>query len=206
MLSLSLTLLLGSSSSAISRTIIRLNEKNTVLLMGPVDKYSVMLVNSELRKLNKSLPSKEPIYLILATPGGSVIDGMDIVNLAQSLDRPVHTITSFAASMGFVIAQHLNKRYILQNGILMSHRMKASAQGEVGGEMDEELAFAKAISREISKVCAERMSMELEAYEKRVSDEWWLYGQHAVENKAADEVVTVDCSEGLVSKGMCPIP
>jgi ATP-dependent protease ClpP protease subunit len=169
-----------------------------------VTAVSVKEVIKEIRAKDKLLSSKEPLYLILNTPGGSVLDGMDIVNLTHSLNRPVHTITLFAASMGFVIAQHLNKRFILQNGILMSHRMKTGAEGEVGGELDEALAFARAISREINLVCAERMSMEVEAYERRVSDEWWLYGQHAVNNKAADEVITVSCSDALVQSGKCP--
>lgn len=175
-----------------------------MVLNGPVDAFMVKMVIKELREKDKNLKRNKPIYLILNTPGGSVIDGMDIVNLTHSFNRPVHTITLFAASMGFVIAQHLDTRYILQNGILMSHRMRTGAQGEVGGELDEALTFARAISREINKVCAERMSMEIDAYEKRVSDEWWLYGQHAVDNKAADEVITVRCDDKLIEAGMCP--
>jgi ATP-dependent protease ClpP protease subunit len=200
---LALSLLLFSIP-ANSKQVIALTQENTVLLHGPVTFESSRGVLAEMRIKDKNMLKGEPMYLILNTPGGSVLDGMDIVSLAQSFDRPVHTITYFAASMGFVIAQHLGTRYILQNGILMSHRMKTGAQGEVGGELDEALAFARAISREINLVCAERMSMEVEDYEKRVSDEWWLYGQHAVNNKAADEVITVSCTDGLIQEGKCP--
>lgn len=198
-------MLLVYSIPASSKQVLSLNEENTVILNGPVSAESVKEVIRELRLKDKSLPGKEPIYLLLNTPGGSVFDGMDLVSAAESLNRPIHTVTIFAASMGFVIAQHLGTRYILQNGILMSHRMKTGmGAGEVGGELDEALAFAKAVSREINIVCAQRMSMEVEAYERRVSDEWWLYGQHAVNNKAADEVITISCSDGLIAANKCP--
>ena len=204
-MSLLLVSLLTFSVPANSRQALQLNKDNTIVLNDQVDRSSVKDVINQLREKDKILPGNEPIYLILNTPGGSVIDGMDIVSMAQSLKRPVHTVTVFAASMGFVIAQHLNIRYILQNGILMSHRMKTGmGAAEVGGELDEALSFAKAISRVINNICAQRLSMSVEAYEARIADEWWLYGQHAVDNKAADEIITVSCSEGLINVGKCP--
>lgn len=205
LLTLLLLFLTLSPLFADNKKVIYLNEENTIVLFEAVSAESVKEVNKNIRLLDNLLPKGEPLYLILNTPGGSVIDGMDIVNLAQSLSRPVHTITIFAASMGFVLAQHLNLRYILQNGILMSHRMKtAMSQAEVGGELDEALSFSHIINKTINNVCANRMSMNLEDYERRIADEWWLYGQNAVDKKAADEVITVSCTEKLVALGKCP--
>jgi ATP-dependent protease ClpP protease subunit len=200
-----LILLLPHLSQANSKQVLRLNENNTVLLNKQVDTDSVKDVINQLRLLDKLLPPEAPIFLVLNTPGGSVLDGMDIVNVAQSLERPVHTLTIFAASMGFVLAQHLNKRFILQNGVLMSHRMKSGTQGEVGGEMDEMLRFSHIINTIINQGCADRMHMSLSDYNSRVADEWWLFGQNAVDLKAADEVVTFSCSEQLISNGKCPL-
>jgi ATP-dependent protease ClpP protease subunit len=165
--------------------------------MGP----SVAHVVETLRKLDKQLPAGEPIYLLLDTPGGSVVDGMNIVNTALSLDRPVHTITIFAASMGFVLVQHLGTRYILPNGVLMSHRGKVGANGEIGGELDELMRFFKEISRQIDQACAERLGMSLKAYQERIADEWWLYGSEAIKHDAADEIVVLKCSADMQN---CP--
>ena len=182
-------------------TVLELSPRNTIvfnaIVIGPTVQYAIR----KLRELDKKLAPGEPIYVLLDTPGGSVIDGMNFINAANSLDRPVHTITIFAASMGFVFVQHLGTRYILPNGILMSHRGKVGVQGEINGELDELIRFFKEISRQIDEVCAERLGMKLEEYQKRIADEWWLYGSEALKHDAADEVVLIKCSAEMES---CP--
>jgi ATP-dependent protease ClpP protease subunit len=56
---------------------------------------------------NQRFSSNEPIYLFLNTPGGSIQTGLEIIESLKGLDRPVSTVTLFAASMGFQIAQNL---------------------------------------------------------------------------------------------------
>ena len=111
---------------------ITLTNTNTIILNDQVDSNSVSQVMQEVQKLDSTVKSGEPIYLFLNTPGGSIQDGLELMEYLNSLNRPIHTITLFAASMGFQIVQSQGERYILKNGILMSHKARGGISGEFG--------------------------------------------------------------------------
>lgn len=99
-------------SFAVQAETIVLNDQNTLSLNSQVDGESMGLLTAGLIALNK-IDTKEPIYLVIRSPGGSVYDGLDFIRYAQTSRRPINTITLFAASMGFQIVQGLGKRYVV---------------------------------------------------------------------------------------------
>ena len=112
---------------------ITLTEDNTAVLRQAFTAQSVTELKGDLLKLNANLKSGYPIYLVLYTPGGEIQKGFELFEFIKGLNRPVHTITIFAASMGFQTVQHLGTRYILNYGILMSHFSRGGSRGQYGG-------------------------------------------------------------------------
>ena len=135
------------------------------------------------------------IYIVLYTPGGSVNAGKLFYDTLHALPCEFHTITIFAASMGYQTVQNLGTRYILPSGILMSHRASIRGlSGEVNGELDQVLKLIKSNVRELDVTAAERVGITLEEYNKAIADELWMTGNQAVETNHADEVILVKCS------------
>lgn len=185
------------STLAMSKPI-ELTEKNTVVFRGVVDSGTVSKAQSDLLALHLTLPKGEPVYLFLDTPGGDIEAGMDFINFAKSLNREVKTITSFAASMGFMMAQQLDERLILPGGILMAHRAHIGLEGQIPGEFNTRSDFfLKLITRE-EEIVAKRLKLSHSNYAKLIHDEYWVHGSDAVEQKAADKVVDVVCSKELL--------
>lgn len=179
---------------------IRLTTKNTVNFRGPVDGDSTTRVTLELVRLIKERGNqKYPIYLVMDTPGGSVFEGLSFITFLESLEN-VDTITLFAASMGSAIVQgNPGRRYVLKNGILMFHRARGGFQGQFeDGEVEQQLALWKSIVRGMEQTNADRMSMPLSTYKEKVKDELWIYGADNVEQKAADAVTAIKCSDDLI--------
>lgn len=180
-----------------------LSEKNTVVLRDEVTDESVGKCIKKLQSLDTEKEAGSPIYLVLDTPGGSIQAGIELMEAVKGLRRPVNTVTIFAASMGFQIAQNLDDRLILSGGVLMSHKARGAAQGEFSpasdSQLDKRLNFWKSRLLEMDKKTVERTKgkQTLQSYQAAYENELWLSGSDAVAQGYADKVVSVRCDESL---------
>lgn len=180
-----------------NRKTINLEAGNTLLVKSVISDDSVAQIQIKALKMSALLPKDAVIYLVLETPGGSISAGADLIDQLKALPQKVHTITLFAASMGFQIAQQMERRYIVNQGTLMSHRASGGIEGQFDGEVETRLAAAKRQIQYLDYIASKRMGMTMEAYKKLVKDEYWVLGFDAVQEKAADEVVNITCGESM---------
>lgn len=189
-----------------NKDVIVLSKNNLIVLNSQVDAASEAHVLSEAKRLDKSRflgSNKDPVYLYLSTPGGYVHVGMEMIEGLNGLNRPVHTITSFAASMGFQLVQNLGNRYILKSGVLMSHRARGGVEGEFGGSDPSQLLnririFTQQLTEmDEQTVRRTKGKQTLDSYQKAYANELWVTGQEAVEQGYADQVITIKCDDSL---------
>lgn len=198
-----LSLMLASPAQAKSELpVLKLTKDNTAVLFGVVDSQSVSNVMQQIQKLDSSLKSGYPINLVLYTPGGSIQDGLELIEYLKSVNRPINTVTVFAASMGFQIAQNLGKRYILQNGVLMSHKAAGGFEGEFGdgnSQIDSRYGLWMDRVREMDQQTVSRTNgkQTLKSYRDAYQNELWLTGTKAVGGGYADTVVSAACDKSL---------
>lgn len=184
--------------TARSKTI-ELNEDNSLVLNKAFDMESVSKVLSRAFQLSIKNPSQD-LYLVLDSPGGSVIAGMNLLEGLKAIPNKVHTITFSAASMGYQTVQNLGTRYITSYGYLMSHRAHISGvSGQIPGELETRIKFYKDLLTNLDIQTASRVGLSLEEYSKLIHDEYWVVGASAVKAGHADELVEVVCSKKLVS-------
>jgi len=145
-----------------------------------------------------ALITDKSLYTVLYTPGGSVSTGNSIISTLNGLKRPVHTITIFAASMGFQTAQNLGERYILPTGTLMSHQMSGGVEGSFGSNLETRYAHSTRMGDLMDERAAKRMKLSLKDYKLLIANEWWKDGQDAIDKNAADKVVNIVCTKRLI--------
>ena len=186
---------------------ITLTKDNLVSINSQVDSRSVTEASIAIQKLNAS-ESKDPIYLVLNTPGGSVFDGIEFIRYAKSSRRPVHTITLFAASMGFQIVEALpGTRYIAESGVLMSHRAATGGlSGQFPGELNVRLDFLGEVTRELDEGVAKRAGMSLKQYQDLIHDEYYATPEKAIKGKFADKKAEVKCDDSLNGTYLISVP
>jgi ATP-dependent Clp protease protease subunit len=208
-LSLSLTLFLAACTTGFSsrspaeemsvkQEAITLSKDNTVVLKDQVNAQSINKVKSALAALSQQNPQKD-LYLFLDTPGGSVIEGLSLVDFVRGLPNKVHTITQFSASMGYVIVQNLNTRYVLRSGILMSHR---ASMGELSGTQEQiksTLTFYGRMLDNVDRTCSNRVGISLDDYKELIYNDLWLDAESAVILNHADYIANVTCDQSLQS-------
>jgi ATP-dependent Clp protease protease subunit len=177
-----------------------LTERNSVSFNKPFTSDYVAKKQLEIFSKNALLSKSDPIYLIMDTPGGSVTAGLSFIDSLKSLKRPVHTITLFAASMGYQVVQELGIRYITPSGTLMSHRGAISGiGGQVPGELNSRLNYVQGLLEQMNIRAAGRINVGVEAYKASIVNELWIFGQQAVDTKNADAVANVTCDTKLSS-------
>jgi ATP-dependent Clp protease protease subunit len=183
---------------------ITLTPENSVSLVMDFNDESIAKLSRKLADLDSSYFSNSPIYLFLSTPGGSIQSGLELFQFVDGLKRPVHTITSFAASMGFQAVQNLGARYVLNNGILMSHRAFGGFKGEFGGQLGSQLDsrygfWLKRIEKlDLHTVKRTKGLQTLQSYQAAYENELWIEGQDAVDAGYADAIANVRCSQSLL--------
>lgn len=191
---------MAASAFAGQNKTITLTDKNTVSLRDTVTWNSISQLQFELLLKAAQLDDSEPIYLVLDTPGGSVSAGEMLIDTINTIDNPVNVVVLFAASMGFQITQSANKRFIINSGTLMSHRATVGLKGQIDGELESQLNYIKSMVEAMEARSAKRIGLTLSDYKSKIVNEMWDYGQSAVNNNLADEVVNVKCSNSLIKK------
>lgn len=193
---IALNMVFALNAHAQAKNVLELHQENTVVLRGVVDSSSVAMLEVKLLAMSATLPDNEVIYLILDTPGGSVSDGTQLIDFINGLPQTVKTVSLFAASMGFQIAQNLGERLVLPSSTLMSHRASMGGlEGQVPGELLTRLNYYLRDLRSLDQRAANRMRMSLKSYQRLIDHELWLKGSEAVRMRAADRVIYAKCDK-----------
>lgn len=192
-------LLVSFAFNAFAETV-QLNADNTVYFKDVVYSESVTSVIGELAKRESN--SEPVIYLVLDTPGGSVFAGLNLIHFLKGYKKPVKTITVFAASMGFQIANgNPGERLIVDTGVLMSHPMSGGMGGEIGEDLslDRRIGYIKEVVKTMDDqvVARTKGKQTLATYRKGYDNELWTTGSNAVETGYADAVTNISCSPAL---------
>lgn len=174
-----------------------LKPDNTLVFNEVVTDESVSKFQLKSQEMSNKLPKNQEIILVLYTPGGSVSAGMLLMDNLKALPQKVKTLTIFSASMGFQFVQNLSDRMIIPSGILMSHRASGGMEGEIGGEFDVRFNAVKRQIEYLDRIAAKRMKMSLETYRELISDEYWVHGFEAVDDRAADKLILARCGKEM---------
>ena len=193
-------ILLSAQLLSQSSDSILLTENNTVHFSGKVDEVSVAKAQRELGLLSVKLGKNDIIYLVIDSPGGSVVDGNQFIDFASALPQKIKPICVFCASMGYHMFQSFDERLVMPSSMLMSHRVSIGGlSGQVPGEANSRLKRIERISHEMDVKVAKRIGSTVEAYKALIYDELWLSGAEAVEVKHADRLAKFRCSKGLLT-------
>lgn len=177
--------------------IVNLNSTNHVKIQGPIDHYSIDLAISQL-----NLITDKHFYIYLDTPGGIVDEGERFVTqlkYKQATGSYVTCIAENALSMGFYIFQNCNNRLVTPSGKLMQHQISLNNNRIPLDNLDSYIKMVRKISRNINQFCANRINITVEDFEKRVNNDWWLYGQDAIKENAADGMTLVGIPNTVVT-------
>jgi len=180
-----------SSLLSENKTVVRLDSynKRIVYFNSDFNRSSVQAAVAELKQMEAK--STERILLALNSPGGSVVDGAELISQMQASKAPVDTVClKLCASMAAITHSYGVKRYALDKAILMFHPASGGAQGQVPNM----LSLLKTITRYVDKMNANiinRSNFTKDEFERLVAYELWIDSEDALKRGLIDAIVNL---------------
>lgn len=179
-----------SPQSTYKKTVYNLNltSANTVLLLGEVGASS-MAISQELQQKAKK---NKVVYLLIDSPGGSVLEGMTIVTAVQNSKTPIYTVCiSACASMAAIIFEFGKERFMVDRSILMFHE---ASLGGLSGQINQvktRLAFFDSMINKLDYEIAVRVGIDPRVFMNALPSEVWMDSEDAVKTNFADKLASV---------------
>ena len=170
----------------------RLLKDRIIFLSEDVNSASASLVVAQLLFLESEDPDKE-ISLYINSPGGSITDGMAIVDTINYIKCPVSTIcVGMAASMGAVLLASgaKGKRFATPNAEILIHQPLIS--GGLSGQTTEIKIHADHMVKtreKLNKLLSERTGQNLETIERDTERDNYMTAHEALEYGLIDGIL-----------------
>lgn len=154
----------------------KLKADRTLVLEGEVNNYSMATLTQQLLQIKDN---GEPIYLMINSPGGSIIAGEQFISIMESMKSPVNTVcTVLCASMAAHIHAHGVKRLALNRATLMYH----DAAGGFEGELNKIISLVRYVKLKVDKLdsyIARRAQISLQEFQGYTKTELWIDAEDA---------------------------
>ena len=170
--------------------------KDRIIFLGEdVNPTSASLVIAQLLFLESEDPDKE-IFLYINSPGGSITDGMGIVDTMNYIKCSVTTIcVGLAASFGAVLLANgeKGKRFATPNSEILIHQPLIGGQGGgISGQATEIKIHADHMIRtreKLNKLLSEKTGQPIEQIEKDTERDHYMSAQEALEYGLIDGIM-----------------
>lgn len=160
-----------------------------IYFSGPVNEESCNTVIAQLLYLSST--DNRDINIYINSPGGSVVDGLGVIDTINFIPCDVTTTcVGMAASMGAVLLScgAKGKRLVLPHSRVMIHQVSSGMQG-VSKDLEIELEQTLRCKKDIYAILAENTGKPYEQIENDCDRNFWLIGKEAVDYGLADKVL-----------------
>lgn len=169
----------------------RLLKERIVFLGDQVVPETANIVVAQLLFLANEDPKKD-IKLYINSPGGSVYDGLAIIDTMNYIAPDVQTIgIGLQASMGAMLLScgAKGKRFILPNARVMIHQPSYGAGQAKVTDQEIELREGLYLKKKLAEILAKNTGQKLEQIEKDMDRDYWMSAEEAKKYGIIDEVL-----------------
>lgn len=168
----------------------RLLKDNIIFLNGEVDHNSASVVIAQLLFLSSEDPKKD-IKLYINSPGGSVVDGLAIIDTMNHIKNDVSTICiGMAASMGAMILSWgaKGKRFALPNSEVMIHQPLGGHEGQAS-DLEIRTRRILEIKLTLAKMISKNSGQPLTKVQKDMDRDYFMSADDAKKYGIVDKII-----------------
>ena len=168
----------------------RLLNERVIFLGDEVNSQTANIVVAQLLHLAYQNPD-EDIKLYINSPGGSVYDGLAILDTINFIKPDVQTIgIGLQASMGaFLLAAGTKgKRGILPNARVMIHQPSSGTRGKIT-DQEIDLKEGLTLKEKLVEILAKNTGQNLEKLKNDMERDYWMSAEEAVKYGIVDNIL-----------------
>lgn len=151
----------------------------------------IMQINNE----DKGIPyeKRTPIIIYVASNGGEVDSGFELIDVIISSKTPVYTINmGYQYSMGFLIGLAGHKRFATQNAKFLMHDGSNFVYGN-SAKVQDRVRFDARVEERVREYVLSRSRVTPEEYDSKFRVEWYMFADEAKEKGFTDYIIGIDC-------------
>lgn len=173
-------------------------EQRKLFLADEITRESVFEIVKYILQFNKEdegqpAALRKPILLYIASPGGSIYDGFEIVDAIRTSITPVYTINiGYWFSMGFLIGIAGHKRYAFPHSKFLLHDGSDFVYDSMS-KVQDRLKFNAKVEADIKNYVLEMTNISEDEYMQNLRVEWYMFADEAQEKGCVDFVVGKNC-------------
>lgn len=163
-----------------------LNERiiviNGTISIDTLEAASLQII--KFNKQDKDIPrdKRSPIWLYIQSPGGSVMSGLNLIDIIESSETPVYTVCfSNCSSMAFHIFISGHKRFAFKNSILLNHDGEVSLSNSSSKAKDT-MAFFNSLEERIKNHVVNKTKITPDFYDSIYEKEYYMYANEEGKN------------------------
>lgn len=162
-------------------------DRQIIKLYGPVTDVSAREIVSAINERQ----NEKVLFLLINSPGGSVLDGGFILSAMESSKVPIHTVcVQLCASMAAIIHQYGSARLMFDRALLMFHPGSGGARGQI----DNMVSQLNTVKRYIDKTdlyIANRVGISYHEFKFETLTELWIDSTDSLFRNFTDQLVYV---------------
>lgn len=171
----------------------RLLKDRIIMLAEDVNPTSANVIIAEMLFLESEDPDKE-IHFYINSPGGSIVDGMAIVDTMNYIKCPVSTIcVGMAASMGSVLLTcgEKGRRFATPNSEILIHQPLIGGNGLSGQTTDIKIHTDHLVKtrEKMNKLLSERTGQSIEKIMEDTERDNYMTAEEALKYGLIDEIL-----------------
>lgn len=168
----------------------RLLNDRIIFVGEEINPHTANLIVAQMLFLAHEDPKKD-IKLYINSPGGSVHDGLAIIDTMNFVEPDIQTIgIGLQASMGAMLLScgTKGKRFLLPNARVMIHQPSSGTQGKI---TDQEIALREGITLKkiLIDILAKNTGKKPEQVEKDMDRDNWMSATEAKDYGIVDKVI-----------------
>ena len=164
-------------------------KSRTVLVFGTVNDRMAADVSSKLIAL--AAESKEPITMLVSSPGGHVESGDVIHDMTKFIDTPVNMIGTGwvgSAAVSLFLAVPKERRFCLANTRFLIHQPSGGFGGQASDIAIQAREIVK-IRQRIAALIARESGQTLEKVSEDIDRDYWMTAQEAVDYGLVSKII-----------------